>query len=73
MAQQIQDALAILRLNQVKQRTGLSRSTIYAQMACGEFPCKVSLGARSVGWIESEIEAHLRSRIEASRAVPTSR
>lgn len=69
MVQQIPNALVILRLSSVKQRTGLSRSTIYAQMACGTFPRKISLGARSVGWIESEIETHLRSRIEASRVV----
>jgi prophage regulatory protein len=62
MAAELQTALAILRLKQVKQRTGLSRSTIYAQMARREFPQKVTLGARSVGWIEHEIDAHLRNR-----------
>ena len=73
MAQQIHEALAILRLKQVKQRTGLSRSTIYAQMAKREFPQKVTLGARSVGWIEHEVDAHLRSCIEASRSMPAAR
>ena len=73
MSQKVQESLAILRLKTVKQRVGLSRSTIYAQMARGEFPSKVMLGARSVGWIEQEIEAHLRSRIEASRAMPVAR
>ncbi len=73
MAQQIQNALAILRLNQVKHRTGLSRSTIYQAMKRGEFPRKVSLGARAVGWLDSEIEAFLRSRVEASRTEPLAR
>lgn len=73
MAQQIQNALAILRLKQVKQRTGLSRSTIYAQMARGEFPAKIALGARSVGWIEEEIDGFLRTRIDASRATQAKR
>ena len=73
MVQHVPNALTILRLSSVKQRTGLSRSTIYAQMACGQFPRKISLGARSVGWIESEIEMHLRSRIEASRMTQTAR
>lgn len=63
----------VLRLHQVKHRTNLSRSTIYAQMASGEFPRSVSLGARAVGWIEEEIEAHLQSRIAASRATPATR
>lgn len=69
MATELQTALAILRLKQVKQRTGLSRSTIYAQMARLEFPQKVTLGARCVGWIEHEIDTHLRNCIEASRTM----
>ncbi len=34
----------ILRLPQVKDRTGLSRSTIYLRMANNEFPSPISLG-----------------------------
>ena len=68
MAQQSQNALTIIRLKQVKQRTGLSRSSIYLAMNRGNFPRKIALGARSVGWIEEEIDSFLRTRIEASRA-----
>jgi prophage regulatory protein len=60
-------ANAILRLPLVKARTGLSRSTIYLRAAEGTFPKPVSLGARAVGWLESEIEAWLASRVEQSR------
>ena len=73
METELQSSLAILRIKQVKQRTGLSRSTIYAQMACGEFPRKVSLGLRSVGWVQGEIEAHLRNCIDASRTTQATR
>jgi prophage regulatory protein len=59
--------IAILRLPAVKTRCGLSRSTIYAAIARGEFPKQVALGARSVGWIEADIEAWLRGRIDESR------
>ena len=70
MAQQLQNALAILRLKQVKQRTGLSRSAIYQAMKSGIFPQRISLtGARCVGWVEEEIESFLRQRIQDSRAV----
>lgn len=48
-------AHAILRLPAVKARTGLSRSTIYLRIAQGKFPARYSLGARAVGWLESEI------------------
>jgi prophage regulatory protein len=57
----------ILRLPAVKARTGLSRSTIYLRIAAGTFPKPVHLGARAVGWIESEIETWLSRQIEQSR------
>jgi prophage regulatory protein len=46
----------ILRLPQVKKRTGLSRSSIYLRMAIGEFPASISLGGRAIGWIEQDID-----------------
>jgi prophage regulatory protein len=67
MAEQIRYALTILRRKQVEARTGLSRSTIYLRVSDGTFPKPVSLGARAVGWVESEISDWLASRIEASR------
>ncbi|MBT3309304.1 MAG: AlpA family transcriptional regulator [Gammaproteobacteria bacterium] len=57
----------ILRLPTVKDRTGLSRSTIYLRISEGTFPKPISLGSRAVGWIESEINEWLEQRIESSR------
>ena len=59
--------ITILRLPQVLARTGLSRSTIYAKVAAGEFPEPISLGARAVGWLADEVEAWLVARVEATR------
>ncbi len=59
---------AILRLPLVKTRTGLSRSTIYLRVKEGAFPKPVSLGARAVGWLESEIDDWLEQQIKQSRA-----
>jgi prophage regulatory protein len=67
MAAQVQTTLTILRRKQVQARTGLSRSTIYLKISEGTFPKPVSLGARAVGWVESEIEAWLSRQIEQSR------
>ncbi len=65
MTQQI---LTILRRRQVENRTGLSRSTLYLRISQGTFPRPINLGGgRAVGWIESEIDAWLKSRIEISR------
>jgi prophage regulatory protein len=60
-------ANTILRLPAVKARTGLSRSTIYLLVSDGTFPSQVSLGARAVGWVESEIDTWLTHRITQSR------
>ena len=57
----------ILRLADVKARTGLSRSTIYLNVGQGTFPRHISLGARCVGWVESEIDAWIQARILKSR------
>lgn len=60
-------ATSILRLPTVKVRTGLSRSTIYLRIAAGQFPRPISLGGRTVGWLESDVDDWLNQRIEDSR------
>lgn len=57
----------ILRLPAVKNRTGLSRSTIYLRISEGRFPMQISLGNRAVGWLEREINDWLSQQIERSR------
>lgn len=57
----------ILRLPAVKQSTGLSRSTIYLRVAQGTFPRPVSLGGRSVGWLEHEVDEWVQRQIDESR------
>jgi prophage regulatory protein len=52
----------ILRLTDVKKKTGLGRATIYAQQTEGVFPPSVNVGVRAVGWIESEVDAVLAAR-----------
>ena len=49
-------AHTVLRLPAVIARTGLSRSSIYKFVAEGRFPAPSALGARSVGWVEMEID-----------------
>ncbi len=57
----------ILRLPEVKTRTGLSRSTIYLKVAQGSFPKPISLGDRAVGWVESELDDWINQQIKESR------
>lgn len=57
----------ILRRKAVEDRTGLPRSSIYAGMADGSFPKQISLTAKSVGWLEPEVDAWIAARVAASR------
>jgi len=41
---------AFVRLPQVKALTGLSRSTIYEEIASGRFPKQIKLTRHAVGW-----------------------
>ena len=67
MADQTHPPKMILRRHKVEARTGLSRSTIYDRVKAGTFPAPISLGRKAVGWLESEIEAWISSRVQASR------
>jgi prophage regulatory protein len=61
--------MRILRLPNVLDRTGLSRSTVYQRVSEGRFPKPVSLGARAVGWIETEVEEWIARQIEVRREI----
>lgn len=46
-----------IKLAQVKDYTSLSTSEIYRRIAAGTFPKQITLGPKSVAWIESEVLA----------------
>ena len=56
----------LLRLGEVRARTGLARATIYRKMRDGSFPEPLKIGVRAVRWPESEIEAWLAARPRAT-------
>ena len=45
----------ILRIAQVLDRTGLSRSTLYRMIKAGHFPRQIQIAPRCCGWRESDI------------------
>ena len=53
-------------LPEVKQMTGLSKSTIYARIASGTFPSKSPLGPRVVAWSEHAVKTWIQSQIDAA-------
>lgn len=52
----------IWREPEVKQVTGISRSTRWRLMQRGEFPKKIQLSPRATGWIAAEIVEWLREK-----------
>lgn len=58
----------LIRLPEVKARTGLSRTAIYAAAKDGKFPKPINLTERSVAWIDTDVQAWIDARIEASRS-----
>lgn len=53
----------IMRLPALLDTYGVSRAFIYKQIANGLFPSQVTLGPRSVGWLQSEVECVMLARI----------
>lgn len=64
--------MRIIRLRDVLESTGLARSTVYRYMEEGSFPQPIALGDRAVGWVESEVQEWILSRI-AERDVGNSK
>jgi prophage regulatory protein len=62
----------ILRLPEVIETVGKSRSVIYDMMDQGEFPQARRIGPRAVGWFSDEIEEWMEALPPAreSRPVP---
>jgi prophage regulatory protein len=56
----------LLRLSDVCEMVGLSRSTIYSAMANGRFPRAIRVGARSVRWRSTDVGAWLAAQEAAS-------
>jgi prophage regulatory protein len=56
----------ILRIKAVKELTGLGRSSIYDKIKRHEFPPPISLGARAVGWLASDLNSWLDAQAASS-------
>ena len=52
----------ILRQREVLQMTGLSRTTLWRLEKNGDFPQRLKLGPRAVGWPASAVDEWLGSR-----------
>ncbi len=57
------NSTSVLRLPQVKAKTGLGKSQIYAEIKRQEFPAPIKLGLRASGWLEHEIDDWIERRV----------
>lgn len=55
--------LALLRLPEVRRRTGISRSELYRRVCAGTFPRPVKLGERASAWAAHEVDAWIAARV----------
>jgi prophage regulatory protein len=58
----------LIRLPQVRQFVGLSRSEIYRRLSLGQFPRPVPLGERAVAWDLDEVQEYVRQKIAGRQA-----
>ena len=56
--------LKLLRFDDVQERTGLSRSTIWRLEHRGVFPKRIQVSVNVVAWLEDEVVAWIQARIE---------
>ena len=60
--------IKLIRLPQVRELTGLGRSTLYARIKSGDFPAPVNIGVRSVAWRADAVSAWIDSRTRTPQA-----
>ena len=56
--------LKLLRFDDVQERTGLSRSTIWRLEHRGGFPKRIQVSVNVVAWLEDDVVAWIRARVE---------
>lgn len=54
----------LIDLQEIKRKTTLGKTTVYQQIKEMNFPAPIHIGRRRVAWVEAEVDAWVRSRIE---------
>ena len=57
--------MKILKAKQVAEEINVSVPQIYRLVSIGSFPKPIKLGERGSGWLITEIDAWLQSRVDA--------
>lgn len=57
-----------MRLNEVREHTSLSTTTIYVMAKRGEFPKPIALSRRCSAWKESDVQRWMNEKINKAKA-----
>ena len=57
--------MKLLRVKQVTDMIGFSRSEIYRLLSLGRFPVQIRIGERAVAWRSDEIQRWIDERVAA--------
>ncbi len=55
--------MKILRRAEVMERIGVSNITLWRWIQAKKFPAPLELGANTIGWLESDIDDWITSRV----------
>jgi len=58
----------LLRITEVLSISGLTRATLYREIAQHDFPAPLRISARSVAWLQDEVMQWVESRIQLRAA-----
>jgi prophage regulatory protein len=59
--------MKLIRLPEVKQKTGLCTTVIYQRMRDGTFPKNIAISSQARAWDDDEVNAWISATIAASR------
>ena len=57
-----------LNIEQVRQRTSLSKQEIYRRVRRGDFPKQIQIGPARVAWVETEVDEWAQKILEGRRS-----
>ena len=57
----------LIRLPEVKQMTGLGKTSIYRKINAKTFPKQIPIGANLVVWLESDVQKWMQEQIDKGR------
>ncbi|WP_274851348.1 helix-turn-helix transcriptional regulator [Serratia marcescens] len=58
---------SLIRMSETTKRTGYGKAWLYRLITQGRFPRPIKIGSRAIAFVESEVDAWIKQRIDESR------